>query len=398
MKILFLHGWQSIPGGVKPTFLKDHGHTVINPALDDDDFDAAVTTAQAEYDQHQPDVVIGSSRGGAVAMNIDSHDTPLVLLCPAWKKWGTVTKLKPNSTILHSRKDDIVPFEHSEELMANSGMPAPTLMEVGNDHRLADPEPLAQMLEACETHYQMALMFSFYEGLALKGPGSKASTLKALSMLGELPASPRVVDFGCGAGAASIAIAKAIDCQITASDIHKPFLVEVNEHAQRAGLSERIETLLADMADPPIPNASVDLIWSEGAIYNIGFESGLKRWRRLLRPGGLIAVTELTWLTDHPPQPAVEFWEAEYPAISNVDANLKKMQSAGFEIIDHFTLPTEDWHNFYGPVEQRIASYREQHAENEVARAILDMQQTEVDLWKKHGDSYGYVFYLGRAV
>ena len=217
-------------------------------------------------------------------------------------------------------------------------------------------------------------------------------------MLGELPASPRVVDFGCGAGVASIAIAKAINCHITASDIHKPFLVEVNEHAQRAGLSERIETLLADMADPPIPDASVDLIWSEGAIYNIGFEAGLRRWRRLLRPGGLTAVTELTWLTEHPPQPAVEFWEAEYPAMSHVDANLKKMRSAGFEIIDHFALPTEDWQNFYGPVEQRIINFGEKHAGNDVALAILDMLQTEVDLWKKHGDSYGYVFYLGRAV
>ena len=75
MKILFLHGWQSTPGGVKPTYLKDHGHEVLNPALPDDDFDAAVRIAQAEFDRHQPDVVVGSSRGGAVAMNIDSgHD------------------------------------------------------------------------------------------------------------------------------------------------------------------------------------------------------------------------------------------------------------------------------------------------------------------------------------
>lgn len=152
MKILFLHGWQSVPGGVKPTFLIDHGHTVINPALDDDDFDAAVRMAQAKYNQHRPDVVVGSSRGGAVAMNIDSDDTPLVLLCPAWKKWGTATKLKPNATILHSQRDDVVPYEHSEELVMNSGVPAPTLVELGNDHRLADPEPLAKMLEACETH------------------------------------------------------------------------------------------------------------------------------------------------------------------------------------------------------------------------------------------------------
>jgi hypothetical protein len=96
MTILFLHGWHSVPGGVKPTYLKDHGHEVINPALDDNDFEAAVATAQAAYDQHQPDVVVGSSRGGAVALNINSNDTPLVLLCPEWKRWGTVTTVNPS--------------------------------------------------------------------------------------------------------------------------------------------------------------------------------------------------------------------------------------------------------------------------------------------------------------
>lgn len=150
MRVLFLHGWHSVTGGVKPNFLKDHGHTVLNPSLNDDDFDAAVCTAQTEYDQHQPEVIVGSSRGGAVAMNIDSKDTPLVLLCPAWKNWGTVTKLKPQATILHSRKDDVIPFSDSEELVAQSGLPPETLIEVGDDHRLADPEPLKAMLEACK--------------------------------------------------------------------------------------------------------------------------------------------------------------------------------------------------------------------------------------------------------
>jgi hypothetical protein len=150
MKILFLHGWTSVPGGRKPTFLKDAGHTVLNPALPDEDFDESVRIAQVEYDEHQPDAVVGSSRGGAVAVNIDSHDTPLVLLCPAWKKWGTATKVKTNTTILHSRQDDVVPFENSIELVRNSGLPESALVEVGDDHRLADAEPLAKMLEACE--------------------------------------------------------------------------------------------------------------------------------------------------------------------------------------------------------------------------------------------------------
>ena len=117
MKFLFLHGWNSVLGGVKPTYLKDHGHTVINPKLPDEDFAEAVRIAQAEFDQHQPQVVVGSSRGGAVAMNINSGDAKLVLLCPAWKKYGTAKTVKPGTVILHSRADDVIPFADSEELV-----------------------------------------------------------------------------------------------------------------------------------------------------------------------------------------------------------------------------------------------------------------------------------------
>ena len=145
--MLFLHGWRSVPGGVKPTYLKGHGHTVINPALDDDDFEAAVRTAQEAFDRHQPEVVVGSSRGGAIAMNINSSTAKLVLLCPAWKNWGSAKTVRPDTVILHSRGDDVIPFADGEELASKSGA---TLIEVGSDHRLADPEPLAAMLRACE--------------------------------------------------------------------------------------------------------------------------------------------------------------------------------------------------------------------------------------------------------
>ncbi|MCL4204611.1 MAG: hypothetical protein KJ000_19155 [Pirellulaceae bacterium] len=150
MRILFLHGWQSTPGGLKPTYLKDHGHEVLNPALPDDDFDAAVRIAQAEFDQGKPDVVVGSSRGGAVAMNINTGTTPLVLLCPAWKLWGTATTVKPGTIIFHSRADETGPFADSEELVRNSGLPLDSLIEVGKEHRLADPDSLEAIVGACE--------------------------------------------------------------------------------------------------------------------------------------------------------------------------------------------------------------------------------------------------------
>jgi hypothetical protein len=150
MKILFLHGWHAVPGVTKPRFLAQHGHEVIQPKLPDDDFDEAVRIAQEEFDKHKPDVVVGQSRGGTVAINMSSDSAKLVLLSPGWKRWGTASTVKPGTVILHSQGDDVVPFADSEELVRNSGLPASALIQVGSDHPLFGPEPPKRMLEACE--------------------------------------------------------------------------------------------------------------------------------------------------------------------------------------------------------------------------------------------------------
>jgi len=149
MTILFLHGKESKPGGTKPTYLAQHGLTVFNPRLPDDDFAASVAIAQAEFDQHKPDVVVGSSRGGAVAMNINCGDIPLILLAPAWKKWGDAKRVKLGTVVLHSRCDDIIPFADTTELIRNSELPSSALIEVGDDHRLSTSEALEAMLAEC---------------------------------------------------------------------------------------------------------------------------------------------------------------------------------------------------------------------------------------------------------
>ena len=150
MKLLYLHGWNSTVGGVKPTYLRSHGHEVIEPEMDHEDFEAALRTAQAAFDQHQPEIVVGSSRGGAVAVNLDSGPARLVLICPAWKKWGRANTVKAGTQILHSRADDVVPFADSVELISLSRLPETALIEVGQDHRLADLEPLEALLWAVE--------------------------------------------------------------------------------------------------------------------------------------------------------------------------------------------------------------------------------------------------------
>jgi SAM-dependent methyltransferase len=151
------------------------------------------------------------------------------------------------------------------------------------------------------------------------------------------------------------------------------------------------------MAAPPFPDGSFDLVWSEGAIYLVGFEAGLRRWRRLLRPGGYVAVTEAAWLVAQPAQEAVDFWTAEYPAITTIERNLATIRSAGFEPVDPFVLPAEDWSNYYEPLQEELDAFRARGNDDPHAQSFADDLQREIDLWHKCGDSYGYVFYIGRV-
>jgi ubiquinone/menaquinone biosynthesis C-methylase UbiE len=249
-----------------------------------------------------------------------------------------------------------------------------------------------------EADSQMALVFSFYEGVERKGPGSEESTLKALNLLDRLPTDPRIVEFGCGAGMATIALARSFPCHITAVDIHQPFLDELDRSAVRAGLRDRISTLKADMGNPPFPDESLDVVWSEGAIYNIGFEAGLRRWRRLLPRGGYVAVSEAVWLSEKPPQRAQEFWEAEYPAMTSIEENLSKFSATGFERVGHFILPPTDWENYYLPLQAQLAEFQEKHIENAPAESLVKSILREIDIWKEFGTTYGYAFFVGRAM
>lgn len=243
-----------------------------------------------------------------------------------------------------------------------------------------------------------ALMFSFYEGVVRKGPGSEASTLKALAMLKGLPEHPRFVEFGCGAGVATIALARSSPCHITAVDIHQPFLDELQRDSVRTGVSERISPLCADMGDPPFSDASFDGVWSEGAIYNLGFERGLRRWRRLLRTGGYVAVSEAVWLSENPPPRAKEFWGTEYPAMATVAEGMCKLGSTGFKPIGHFILPSEDWENYYLPVRAHLPEFLRRHTNSPAAGELARGVQTEFDVWSEFGASFGYAFFIGRAV
>ncbi|MEZ6048747.1 MAG: CPXCG motif-containing cysteine-rich protein [Planctomycetaceae bacterium] len=172
LRILFLNGWHSRAGGVTLSCLKKAGNEVIILSLNYDGSELALLTAQAEYNQNQPDLIVGSCRGGAVAMMLNSGDTPIVLLCPDWKQWGINTTLKPNSMILHCPDDNVVPFTDSEELVAQSGLSPETLIAVGKDHSLTDDESLAVLVWACEVLVSGEGVPTLHDGESINGSHS----------------------------------------------------------------------------------------------------------------------------------------------------------------------------------------------------------------------------------
>lgn len=249
-------------------------------------------------------------------------------------------------------------------------------------------------MEARSNH-ALALFFELYESLPRQGPGNGAATERALALLPDLPLRPRIADLGCGGGASTRVLAAATGGTVAAVDIHLPFLAGLLPRERNAGA---IHPIAADMARPPLAPGSFDLVWSEGAIYQIGFAQGLQRWRRLLKPGGCLAVTEATWLSDAPPAGARRFWAMAYPAMTTIAANEASVAAAGYRVVGSFVLPPECWlDSYYAPLERALAPFAARHPGDPAAAMIAAEIRTEIDMYRRYGDSYGYVFYLAQA-
>lgn len=236
--------------------------------------------------------------------------------------------------------------------------------------------------------------FTLYSDLPQFGPGSAACTLEALKRLPALPPSPRVVDLGCGSGRQTLVLADALRTRILAVDLHRPYLDRLEQEARTRNLDAFIEARQADMGTLELPASSVDLLWSEGALYHLGFGPGLRRFRPMLAPGGHVAVTECTWLTDSRPAEAARFWAEAYPSMGSIPENRTIAEAEGYEVLGTFTLPHSAWWDYYGPLLQRIERLRP--TADAALREVFAATQGEIDLFRRYGDSYGYVFYLLR--
>jgi len=230
-----------------------------------------------------------------------------------------------------------------------------------------------------------------------EGPGDSGSTRKAFSMLPELPASPKILDIGCGPGMQTMELTKLCDGHITALDFYQTYLDELKERAKKADVEDRVDAIQGSMFELPFENNTFDLIWAEGAIYIIGLEKGLREWRPLLKDGGYLVASHLSWVKEEVPDKAKKFWGIHFPPIDFVENNLKIAEAAGYEVIGHFEIPDSAWWDDYQtPIEKRLVMLREKYAGNEVALARIAKTQEEIDLRREHGDCYGYVFYVLR--
>jgi SAM-dependent methyltransferase len=212
-----------------------------------------------------------------------------------------------------------------------------------------------------------------------------------------LPANPLVLDMGCGPGMQTRNLLERQPLTIIPGDLYCHFLRELKVGLSLSSGRTAVHPVQLSMFDPPFKPAAFDVVWSEGAIYIMGFQKGMECWRYLLKPGGCLAVTECSWLKPDPPQDLRQFWQEAYPAMLDIEGNLQQAQDSGFEEIDHFILPAGSWwQDYYNPLIRKLEGLKSKYHDNPVAMSVIETEVFEMELHRKYSDWYGYVFYILR--
>jgi ubiquinone/menaquinone biosynthesis C-methylase UbiE len=236
-----------------------------------------------------------------------------------------------------------------------------------------------------------------HTGLRRLGPGLDSTSRQALAACSHLPPAPEILEVGCGTGAVSALLTETSGGRVTAVDRVPALIADLRERTNVLERAGRIRPVIADMRALPFAPHTFDLMWSEGAIYVMGFDAGLTAWRPLLRERGYLAVTELTWLTAQPPEAFAEYWRDGYPGIRGIRDNLEAARALGWEVLEHLVLPHEAWTDaYYGPLRARLPDFRAAHAADPEAQAVADMTEEEMALMTKADGICGYVFYVLR--
>jgi ubiquinone/menaquinone biosynthesis C-methylase UbiE len=244
--------------------------------------------------------------------------------------------------------------------------------------------------------FDFDLICEYFSAIERQGPGSPEVTVKALSFIDNLSANSQIADLGCGTGGQTMVLVQHAPGQITGIDLFPTFINLFNANAGKLNLQDRVKGIVGSMDNLPFQNEELDLIWSEGAIYNIGFERGLNEWRRFLKKGGYIAVTEASWFTNERPAEIEQFWNEAYPEIDTIPNKVAQLQNAGYVPVATFILPENCWiEHFYVPQEAAQEHFLKKYAGNKAAEEFIAYCRYETQLYYKYKEFYGYVFYIG---
>ncbi len=252
---------------------------------------------------------------------------------------------------------------------------------------------------SAEDNLDFQLLIDFYKQLNCQGPGSEGSTQKALSFIPTLSENSKIADIGCGTGTQTLTLAQKTQGQITAVDLSPDFISCLQKRIEQQNLENRITPQIGSMENLPFSEDELDLIWAEGSIYIMGFEKGLNEWKKFLKPGGFIAVSEISWITETRPAGLEKFWNEAYPEINTISHKIRQMEKAGYKSTAHFILPENAWlENFYDPMIPLLENFLKQQNYSEAAQQFIQSQKEEIDLYKQNKEYYSYVFYIGQKI
>ena len=243
------------------------------------------------------------------------------------------------------------------------------------------------------------LIVDFHKDALRLGPGGDKETEKALGFIAHLDEQSKIIDIGCGTGAQTMTLAKNTSGKIVAIDLFPAFLGKLDEKIRAQNLENRVKTEVVSMSELPYPDQEFDLIWAEGSIYNIGFAKGLKEWRRLLKPGGYIAVSEISWLTQTRPPEVDQYWNAIYAEIDTVSNKTAVIEANGYVPVAHFVLSEYCWtENYYQPILDRSEAFLEKYNYSEEVKEFIEAGREEAAIYERFKEYYSYVFYIAKKV